>query len=291
MLGATVTRFLKEQGFEILEGNRSGVSIASDSKAIKIDADSPEELASIFKFEDIGYVINCVGLIKHLITESKSEIVLQAIKANSEFPRRLEKLANIHNFKIIQIATDCVFSGEKGDYSEEDAHSPVDVYGMTKSLGEIQGLNVMTLRCSIIGPEITSKNSLLSWFLSQPLNAELNGYTNHIWNGLTTLHFAKVIAGILKNRLFVPGILHLVPADFESKGELLKLFARYYDRTDLKISLIDAPIPVNRTLKTTMPSRILRLWKMAGYNEPPTIAEMVEELASWTANYPEGVSK
>lgn len=291
MLGATVARYLNEQGLEILEGNRGGVAVASDSKAIKIKGLNPLDLAPVFQSEDISYVVNCIGLIKQLISESNSDSVLEAIKVNSKFPRDLEKLADMYNFKIIQIATDCVFSGEKGNYTEEDTYSPVDVYGMTKSLGETRGPRVMTLRCSIIGPEISGNNSLLSWFLSQSLNKELNGYSNHLWNGLTTLQFSKIVSGILKNDLFNPGIFHLVPEGVESKGRLLELFAKYYHRTDLRISSAQAPTTVNRTLTTTMPLRNNELWKIAGYNEPPTIEQMIAELAAWTADHSEGVSQ
>ncbi len=291
MLGATVARFLAEQGLKVLEANRGGVAVTSDSKAIKIGGLNSQDLSSIFKSEEIGYVINCVGLIKQLIVDSSSEKVLEAIKVNSEFPRELEKLANVYNFKVIQIATDCVFSGEKGKYSEEAIHSPVDIYGMTKSLGEVQGPRVMTLRCSIVGPEISGNKSLLSWFLSQPLNGELKGYSNHLWNGLSTLHFSKIIFGIIENNLFKPGVYHLVPSGVASKGELLELFAKYFQRSDLNISLIQAPVSINRTLTTTMPIYNQELWKMAGYTEPPTIEQMIKELAVWTASHSEGVSK
>lgn len=291
MLGATVARFLVEQGFKVLEANRRGVAVSTGSKAIKITGLNPQDLATLFKSGDIGYVINCIGLIKQLISESISENVLEAIKVNSEFPRELEKLANVYNFKVIQIATDCVYSGEKGNYSEEAIHSPVDVYGMTKSLGEVHGPKVMTLRCSIVGPEISGNNSLLSWLLSQPLNSEIKGYSNHLWNGLSTLHFSKIVSGIVRNNSFRPGVYHLVPSGAVSKGELLEFFVKFYKRPDLSIFMIQGPTSINRTLTTTMPMYNLELWKMAGYNEPPTIEQMIKELAVWTANHSEGVSK
>jgi len=291
MLGATVATYLTEQGHAILEGNRSGIAVSSNSEAIKIKGLSFQDLASIFESEDISYVINCVGLIKQLISETSSESVLEAIQVNTLFPRELEKLANSYDFKVIQIATDCVFSGAKGGYTEDESHSPIDVYGMTKSLGEVRSSKVMTLRCSIVGPEIGGNNSLLSWFLSRPLNDELSGYSNHLWNGLTTLHFAKIVSGILTSNSFNPGTLHLLPTGVESKGKILEMFANYFERFDLKISQIPAPISVDRTLATTMPSENSRLWKMAGYNEPPTIEQMIAELAAWTADHSEGVSK
>ena len=291
MLGATVAKYLTDQGHEIVEGNRSGVALSSTSEAIKINGLCFQDLAPIFQSEEISYVINCIGLIKQLISENSSESVLEAIQINSQFPRELEKLANNYDFKLIQIATDCVYSGAKGGYTENETHSPVDVYGMTKSLGEVRGSRVMTLRCSIVGPEIGGNNSLLSWFLSRPLNDEVSGYSNHLWNGLTTLHFAKVISGILTNNSFKSGAFHLVPTGVESKGEILVLFAKYFERFDLNISQVPALISVNRTLATTMPSENSRLWNMAGYNEPPTIEQMIAELAAWSLDRYEGVSK
>ena len=283
MLGATVSKYLDQQGLEILEGNRVGVGVLPDSRAIKVDANTPENLGSAIQYEGISYVVNCIGLIKQLISESDTQSVLQAIKVNSEFPRELEKLSLEHNFKIIQIATDCVYSGERGAYSEDDPHSPIDVYGMTKSLGEVLGPKVMTLRCSIVGPETTGNNSLLSWFLSQPMNETLNGFSNHIWNGLTSLHFSKIVAGIIEGDSFKSGRFHLVPANVESKAKLLELFAQYFLRPDLRISYIHAPKSVNRTLITRMPLNNIELWNMAGYNEPPSIEQMIAELADWWA--------
>jgi dTDP-4-dehydrorhamnose reductase len=291
MLGATVARYLTEQGHVILEGNRRGIAVTSNSEVIKISGLTFQDLASVFESEDISYVINCIGLIKQLISETSSESVLEAIQINSLFPRELENMATCYGFRIIQIGTDCVYSGAKGGYNEDEPHSPVDVYGMTKSLGEVHGSKVMTLRCSIVGPEIGGNNSLLSWFLSRPLNDELSGYSNHLWNGLTTLHFAKIISGILTNNSFNPGTFHVLPTGVESKGKILAMFANYFERFDLKISQVPAPISVNRTLATTMPAENSRLWKIAGYNEPPSIEQMIAELAAWTADHSEGVSK
>lgn len=219
MLGSTVAKYLAEQGHVILEGNRRGIAVASKSEVIKLTGLTSQDLAPIFESKDISHVINCIGLIKQLISETNSECVLEAIQINSIFPRELENLANIYDFRIIQIATDCVYSGAKGGYTEDEMPSPVDAYGMTKSLGEVRGSRVMTLRCSIVGPEISGNSSLLSWFLSHPLNDELNGYSNHLWNGLTTLHFAKIISGILTTNTFNPGFSTCYQQVLNQKGK------------------------------------------------------------------------
>ena len=281
MLGATVSKFLNQQGYEILEGNRFGVGVLPDSRALKVEAATPENLASVIRSEGIEYVVNCIGLIKQLIIESDTRSVLQAIQINSEFPRELEKLSLQHNFKIIQIATDCVYSGERGAYSEDDPHSPVDVYGMTKSLGEVVGPNIMTLRCSIIGPELNSNNSLFSWLISQPVNSNINGYINHYWNGLTSFHFAKIVSGIIRNNLFSAGKFHLLPSDYVTKKRLLELIAIYNKRHDIKITEFEASVAVNRVLNTIRPDTNQDLWRSAGYNEPPNVEYMVSELSEW----------
>lgn len=288
MLGSTVVKHLHNQGFKIVEGNRSGKSVVPKTGIYKMDVDSSIDLEKIVIEKKIDYIVNCIGLIKQLIVESDPKSVSSAIKINSEFPNKLEKLANKYSVNVIQIATDCVYSGEKGDYSEDDLYSPIDAYGMTKSLGELNCPSSMILRCSIIGPEISSNNSLLSWFLSRPLKDKIEGYTNHYWNGLTTLHFARILEGIISRNLFKSGISHVVPTDVKSKNDLIKLFAKYFNRPDIEISQIRAPKTVNRTLVTTKPWQNLELWQMAGYNIPPTIEQMIAELASWLANPSEG---
>ena len=167
-------------------------------------------------------------------------------------------------------------------YSENDAFDPIDVYGKTKTLGEVASSQSMILRTSIIGKELNSAFSLLGWVLSQPVGAVVNGYVNHIWNGVTTLHFSKIISGIIKSESFVKGVTHLVPGDGVSKFELIKIIASEFGRSDLEIREFKAENPINRTLITVNPDQNLHMWKEGGYNKPPTIQEMVSQYANWT---------
>lgn len=210
-----------------------------------------------------GVVINCIGLIKPYCDD-----IPAAIKVNALFPHSLPR-------DTIQIATDCVFSGRNGGhYVEIDDHDATDVYGQTKSLGEAAHLR--NLRCSIIGREEKNHLSLLDWALAQD---EVQGYTNHLWNGITTYHFAKICRGIIDNDLELPPLQHIVPADVVTKAELLRLIAKYM-KPNLVVRETKTPITIDRTLATLNPTRNQQLWQAAGYSQPPTIEEMIAELAS-----------
>jgi dTDP-4-dehydrorhamnose reductase len=154
------------------------------------------------------------------------------------------------------------------------------VYGKTKSLGEVSAENVLNLRCSIVGPELGRPISLLGWALSSPAAAELTGYTQHRWNGITTLHFAKICAAVIDGA-GVPSRQHVVPADSVTKAELLELMLAAFGRTDVAVRHAPGPgAPVDRTLTTRDPAANERLWRAAGYTRPPTIGEMLGELAA-----------
>lgn len=209
-----------------------------------------------------GWIINCIGVIKPYCDD-----VQRAITVNGLFPHLLPA-------KTIQIATDCVFSGKKGNYTETDPHDALDVYGKTKSMGEAS--HIKNLRCSIIGPEIKNHISLLDWTLKQNT---LNGYTNHVWNGITTYHFVKIVEGAIKDKIPLPTLQHIVPADRVTKAELLRLICKYY-KHEVPITDMKAPEAIDRTLATNDPELNERLWNAAGYKNPPTIEQMIKELSN-----------
>jgi dTDP-4-dehydrorhamnose reductase len=173
-------------------------------------------------------------------------------------------------------------TGAKGHYVESDKHDALDTYGKTKSLGEVLLPNVNHLRCSIIGPEPKSYVSLLEWFRRQPPDAEISGFTNHSWNGVTTLHFAKICHGIITNNTALGHLLHVIPSGEITKYDLLRCFAKSYRRSDIEITPADAPQPIDRRLTTEEQQLNRLLWKNAGYKtRPPTIEEMVGEMAEF----------
>ena len=282
MLGSALTRFLGNESIDICEFNRSGASINKNNDAKKFEVTTDINLFRDLKNLKCDYVINCIGFIRQLINKNDQHSVKLAYEVNTNFPHRLNEYASEFNTPIIQIGTDCVYSGQKGYYSENDFHDPNDVYGITKSKGEVASTASMILRCSIIGRELNSANSILSWVLSHPVNSEIKGFTNHYWNGLTTLHFSQIVFGIIKSHSFRQGVFHLIPNDVVSKHELITLITQAFDRTDIKIDEFATDIEVNRSLTTNNVQQNLAMWNNAGYNQIPTIEEMVFSYAKWS---------
>ena len=231
-----------------------------------------------------NWIINCIGIIKPHIDEKVTTSIENAIQINSEFPVLLAGAAEKITARVIQIATDCVYSGVKGSYVESDLHDATDVYGKTKSLGEVPSQNVMHIRASIIGPEVGRSTSLLEWFRNQEVDAKLNGFTDHLWNGVTTHAFGKLCLGIVNNDAFLAGPHHVIPGDVVSKARLLRIFAEAYNRKDIVISDVISPKRIDRTLGTENLSLSKELWLLAGYQSPPTVEEMVLEQAELLKN-------
>jgi len=234
---------------------------------------------------DAEWAINAIGIIKHFIHDDNAAETERAVTVNTLFPHYLSRAAEQTGCRVLQIATDCVYSGRTGHYSEKDEFDPLDVYGKTKSLGEVFSPNVNHIRCSIIGPELKGHTSLMDWFLRQPPGSLVNGYINHQWNGLTTLHFAKICRGIIKNNLKLPHMQHVIPNGSITKAELLQCLAREYRRQDITVKPFKTSPAINRTLATVNESITRQLWQAAGYKEPPSIRQMAAELAGYKYHF------
>jgi dTDP-4-dehydrorhamnose reductase len=229
---------------------------------------------------DAQWVVNAIGVIKPYIKDDNAAQVERATRVNALFPHLLAGAAKASGCRVLQIATDCVYSGQKGRYAEPDPHDALDVYGKTKSLGEVYSPAVHHLRCSIIGPEPFASVSLLHWFIRQPRGAGVNGYTNHLWNGVTTLQFARLCRGAMADGgLQLPHAQHVVPTGSLSKADMLRCFAREYGRGDVTITPGEAKVVIDRTLSTADEATNRRLWAAAGYAEPPTVPDMIAEMA------------
>jgi len=247
----------------------------------KLDAGKTGLNGILDVIKGVKWVVNTIGVIKPYIHDDNAKEIHRAINVNAHFPHLLAQAAKVTNSKVIQIATDCVYSGQKGQYIETDPHDGLDVYGKTKSLGEVFGTKIYHLRCSIIGPELKGHKSLLDWFLGQPKGAEVNGYTNHQWNGVTTLHFARICQGIIKKEAVLPHVQHVIPGNVISKADLLKSFAKEFNRKDVAVNDMKAPTATDRTLSTNNEKINQELWRLGGYNVPPSIQEMIRELAQY----------
>ncbi len=276
MLGHAVARQLRQNNFEVVTVGRTGADV-------RFDAETQSVFELPIELEPEDYVINCIGLISHLIDENSSESLALARRLNSELPNDLADWARSAGAKMIQIATDCVFSGAVGAYTEDSPHDASDVYGLSKSAGEVIASHVLNLRCSIVGRELSQKLSLLEWVLGQPHGAKVPGFTDRIWNGITTLAFAKILSGILLSAGFFAGTQHVVPTSSVTKAELLKLMTRSFGRPDLQVVPQQSNTPKNLSLSTNFVARNSKLWADAGYSEIPDVAYLIAELAESTA--------
>ncbi len=169
-------------------------------------------------------VINCIGIIKQLKEAKNSKI---SITINSLFPHQLAEICEENNSRLIHISTDCVFSGKKGNYKENDYADADDLYGRTKYLGEVDYPNSVTLRTSIIGHELKHGVSLVDWFLAQKGN--VNGYTNAIYTGFPTIEFAEIIDKYVITNPDLKGIYH-VSSKPVSKYDLLQQVKKIYKK-------------------------------------------------------------
>jgi dTDP-4-dehydrorhamnose reductase len=273
MLGHAVLEEFREFAGDVKFTSKSGSGIS-----FNVLKDPTKGLAKHVLSGD--YIINCLGITKPHINDDSEEDVAKARLVNSLFPAELAAVAEQTGAKVIQIATDCVFSGRNGHYLETDTHDAEDVYGKSKSLGEVVSKNMMHVRVSTIGRELGRSTLLLEWVLAHPQGATIPGFTDHFWNGVTTNHFAKVVRGIIENDGFESGLSHLVPANELSKADLIRQITSAFGRSDLNIKDTDSGKPINRTLSTTNPDFNRRLWLGAGYPEIPAIEQLIAEIAS-----------
>ena len=210
-------------------------------------------------------VINCIGLIKH---QKPASNPILALKVNSLFPHRLSVLCQATGARLVNIATDCAFSGRKGMYRETDIPDPVDLYGRTKLLGEVTGAGCLTLRTSIIGREINTRHGLVEWFLSNS-GGTVRGFYRAIFSGFPTQVLARVIADVLEKHPALEGLYH-VSAEPINKYDLLVLLNEALDqRTDIQR---DDEFVCDRSLDST------RFREVTGF-QPASWPEMVQELA------------
>jgi len=191
-----------------------------------VDVRIPETIEQAFLEARPEVVINCVGLIKSLAKDPTL-----AIELNSLLPQRLAKYCDLTGARLVQISTDCVFSGRDGRYTEESVPDPEDLYGRTKLLGEVVSPTHLTIRTSIIGRELGTKRNLVEWILSQ--RGEANGFANAWFSGLTTRALSRVLVSLVE-RGGVNGLLH-VAGERVNKYNLLGMVVRHFG-LDLKVN-------------------------------------------------------
>ena len=247
MIGNAVLRVLSEkQDWQVYGTLRDSAVARFFSDAIKgrlvagVDVEYPDSLLGVLGSLRPDVVINCAGLTKH---KPKAENPLVSVPINTLMPHRLAGLCKLVGARLVHVSTDCVFSGEKGDYLETDFADAHDVYGKSKLLGEVSYPHAVTLRTSTIGHEFQTRYGLLEWFLSQ--EERCNGYNNAVFSGLPTVVFAQVIRDVVIPHPELSGLYH-VAAKPINKYELLKLIANVYGK---QIEIVpDSKVVIDRSL-------------------------------------------
>lgn len=232
MIGSTVLRVLSEGTDLSVWGTVRDPKVKrffSDVIATRliagVDVEHTDALVKVLDNVRPDVVINCAGLTKH---KPEADDPLVSIPINTLMPHRLAGLCKLIGARLLHISTDCVFSGEKGGYTETHHADARDVYGKSKALGELDYPHAITLRTSTIGHELQSKYGLLDWFLSQETSC--NGYSRAIFSGLPTVVFAQVIRDVVIPHHELHGLYH-VAAKPINKFELLNLIARVYGKS------------------------------------------------------------
>ena len=236
MLGSSVSDvFLNNADKEVLCSYRTeGLSAGENS--FYFDATT----TSLDNIPECDYIINCIGIIKPFMLSN----IQDSVYINSIFPHKLADFCKARKTKLIHITTDCVFVGSQGRYHESSPHDCDDEYGKSKSLGEPK--NCMVLRTSIIGEEIHKNASLIEWVKSNA-GKTINGFTNHVWNGITTKHYGEICNEIIDNNLFCEDLFHLHSNDI-TKFELLKLINERFS-LNIKVLPVEAK-SIDRTLSS-----------------------------------------
>lgn len=267
-LGHILTEYLDEQddvGYHSI--NHKGLHVDATT-AYK---DYVEQLDFLLRDVKADYLINCIGATKPHFNDK--EKLADNIFTNAVWPHLLERYCSARSIKLIHITTDCIYDGATGQYTELSKSTANDDYGQSKWLGESE--KALVIRTSIIGTEKGSSRFLISWVLGQD-GKEVNGFTNHHWNGLTTLELSKRLYQIMKeDAWYPPGKYHLFGPDI-TKEELVKEIAAAF-KVNVKVNPVPAKEACDRRLRTVKDLNDCFAFK--------SHKEMLEELYQWTESH------
>lgn len=267
MAGHMISLYLKEQGYDVTGFARTQSKFVN---TIIGDASDFELINKEVLKGDYDSIINCIGILNQFAETNRADAVLM----NSYLPHFLSQITKNTNTQIIHMSTDCVFSGEKGQYIESDFRDGKTFYDRSKALGELENNKDITLRNSIVGPDINKSGiGLMNWFMQQ--RESVNGFTKSMWTGQTTLQLAKTMEAAALSRAH--GLYNTVPSTSISKYELLRLFNKYLRNDAVIINPVDG-IAADKSLKRT------------NYDfkyEIPSYEVMIQELAVWMKKHRE----
>lgn len=261
MAGHMISLYLQERGHEVLGFDRRESKYV---KSVAGDARDTENLKKLVLDGKFDSVINCIGILNQFAEKNKA----LAVFLNSYLPHYLAEITSGTDTQVIHMSTDCVFSGKRGNYTENDFRDGETFYDRSKALGELEDNKNITLRNSIVGPDINAEGiGLLNWFMQQ--NGEIKGYTKAMWTGQTTLQLAKTMEVAAREK--VHGLFNTVPDHAISKYNLLQLFNQYMRNNSVQITPVNG-IVADKALKRTRFE--------FGYLIPD-YEQMISELAQW----------
>jgi dTDP-4-dehydrorhamnose reductase len=275
MLGHELWRTCAER-FDAYASVRSDEAAGPVTEVVDADrivpgvrAEEPRTIARALDETQAEVVVNCIGIVKQAVDDPEP-----AIRVNALFPHRLAAACRARGARLIHISTDCVFSGERGAYTETDLPDPVDTYGRSKLLGEPATPGALTIRTSMIGRELATSHGLLEWFLAQS-GGSVRGFQRAVFSGPTTPVLSRAIADVIEHHDGLDGLWHL-SAEPISKYELL---LRLRDAFELEVEIEpDDAVAIDRSLDSG------RFRAATGF-EAPSWQEMVTELAGSRDEY------
>jgi len=274
MLGSEVLR--------VASGSEIEVVPVSRTLGIRFDAHIEQfaSLASELRLCPKDWIMNCIGWIPQKSSGDDFVDQRDAWLLNSSLPQQISEARESLGFNWIQIGTDCVYNGQQGGYVESSKKNASDLYGMTKIAGEQFAHNAMLIRASIVGRDEKTSASLYSWFKLAISQSEVSGYVNHLWNGVSTTAFSRLVLGLISSGHTNPFYQHWIPRDQVSKYQLLTMFSDLMGLDAKRVFPVDDKLPFDRTLSTSNRSFNEALWKLAGYNREQTIRELCSEFIS-----------
>lgn len=234
-----------------------------NENSVLCDISDIDNVNEIIQSINPNVIINCVGVLNKVAYKD----IKNTVYVNTFFPRFLARIGEMKNIKIIHLSTDCVFSGLKGSYDEKSFKDEDGIYGLSKNLGEIEGKNGLTIRTSIIGPELKNGSGLFNWFMNQ--KGTISGFSNVFWSGITTLELSKVIDKALD--MNIEGIYNITPGYKISKYDLLNIIKDEFKKDDIIIEKND----------TNVCDKSLTSLREDFYYKIPSYKTMIYEMRIW----------
>lgn len=265
MAGHTISLYLQEKGYDVTGFAQEASQLVS---SIVGDARDTDALKTIIRGGNYDAVINCIGILNQYAEQNKE----LAVYLNAYLPHFLAEITKDIQTQIVHMSTDCVFSGEKGGYTEDSFRDGHTFYDRSKALGELEDNKNITLRNSIIGPDINPKGiGLLNWFMRQ--KEPINGFTKAIWTGQTTLQLAKTMEAAIMSK--AAGLYNAVPDSTINKCDLLQLMNIHLRGGSVMIK----PTEGTATDKSLVRTRFEFSYLIPDYNT------MMMELAAWIRDH------